>query len=198
MLPSSGTVTVHLPSVSQLHSITTFHALSLFPRILVPLPTSLLHFWLHFCTSDLTSAPLTSILHLWLHFCTSDFTSAPLTSLLQFWPHFWTLFYICLVYRLGDTESKSSFFRCHENNSSVAVKTNVDLTVVRKTTSPLCRKRLCTLLRRRLFRSRYVAMDPHVTISNSEEFVSYCFDFIEICGQNIRCKVYNWYKQICR
>jgi hypothetical protein len=39
---------------------------------------------------------------------------------------------------------------------SVAVRTNLYLAVVMNTISPWCRKLLCTLLRRRLFRSRYL------------------------------------------
>jgi hypothetical protein len=41
---------------------------------------------------------------------------------------------------------------------SVAVRTNVYLAVVMKMTSPLCRKHLPTLLRRRLFRGRYLCI----------------------------------------
>jgi hypothetical protein len=59
-------------------------------------------------------------------------------------------------YRIADTESNRSFLRCHEKDPSVAVRTNVYIAVVMKTTSPLCRKRLCTLLRRRQFKSRYL------------------------------------------
>jgi hypothetical protein len=74
------------------------------------------------------------------------------------------LFYICLAYRIGDTESNSSSLRCHENEPSVTVRTNIYLAVVTETcfcirfprdvldsssivartarTHPLCRKRL--------------------------------------------------------
>jgi hypothetical protein len=72
-------------------------------------------------------------------------------------PHGETLFYICLEYRIGDTESNSSSLRRHENDPTVAVRTNRYLALVMKTTSPSCRKRLSTLLRRRLFRSRYLS-----------------------------------------
>jgi hypothetical protein len=79
---------------------------------------------------------------------------------------------ICLTYRIGDTESNSSFRRCHGNDPSVAVRTNVYPSVIMKTTAPLCRKRLATLLSRRLFRSRYLCNG--LTCHNSITYEGFC------------------------
>jgi hypothetical protein len=52
------------------------------------------------------------------------------------------LFYLCLAYRIEVTKSNSSSLRCHENDPSIAVRTNV--VVWTAPTHPLCRKRLST------------------------------------------------------
>jgi hypothetical protein len=64
--------------------------------------------------------------------------------------HECTLFYICLAYRIGETKSNISSLRCHE------------------TISPLCRRRLSTSLRRRLFRNPYLCngFTCHSTVFN--------------------------------
>jgi hypothetical protein len=48
-----------------------------------------------------------------------------------------------MVYRIGDTKSSSSTLCCYENNPTVAVRTNVYLAMVMKTTSLLCKKHRC-------------------------------------------------------
>jgi hypothetical protein len=68
------------------------------------------------------------------------------------------LFYICLAYRIGNIESNSSFLRCHENDPSVAVRTNVYLAVAQQSTVPAGRQEY-------VYQEAFTyAMDSHVTI----------------------------------
>jgi hypothetical protein len=56
------------------------------------------------------------------------------------------LLYICLAYRIGDTESNSSAIHCHENDTSVVQETSVYVVVKTMLIEPLLNNRLFQLV----------------------------------------------------